>query len=484
MLPTRRWLLLPLFLALLLVSACQTIPATGRTSFNVVSAEDEQKMGDEGHAEILRQFGGAYDDPAIQAYVSGIGQRLVAQTETPQAPFRFTVLDSPVVNAMALPGGYVYVTRGILALVDDEAQLAGVVGHEIGHVVGHHVVLQKSQSIAITVLSRVLAAMTGMKEVGTLSGVGGSVYLRSYSREQESEADALGLRYMARAGWDPGGMVTMLTKVRAEERLEARLAGRSPDIVDEGSLWADHPLTIERMRDTARAAAATAGQGVTGRETLLAQIDRLVFGDTAERGVVHGRVYRHAGMGVHVEVPPGFRIVTDPQGMLAIHSDGSLIRLDRGPPANGDLASYIQVEWATTAKLARIERLMINGRPGATATTRLTIEKTTLDVRLVAVGDRRGVTRLMVLTPPERTAEHDEGVRATIASLRPLTEAERPQAQPLRLALITVKPGDSVTTLAAATPFDTLPAERFRVLNGLPEDQEQLTPGQRLKTVR
>jgi predicted Zn-dependent protease len=470
----------------LLVSSCQTIPATGRASFNVVSAEDEQKMGAEGQAEVLREFGGAYDDPAIQAYVSAIGQRLVAQTETPQAPFRFTVLDSPIINAMSLPGGYIYVTRGILALVDNEAQLASVVGHEIGHVVGHHIALQKSQSIALRVLSRVLVAVTGMKEVGTLSGLGSSVYLFSYSREQESEADTLGLRYMTRAGLDPASMVAMLTKLRADQRLQARLAGRSPDTADEFSLWADHPLTIERINDTATAVAATAtaGQGVTGRDTLLERIDGLIYGDTAERGVVHGRVYSHAGMGVRVEVPPGFRIVTNAQGMMALHPDGSLIRLDRGPPANGDLASYIQVEWAVASKLARIERLMINGRPGATATTRLTIEKTTLDVRLVAVGDRRGVTRLMALTPPEITTEHDEDVRTTIASLRPLTEAERPQAQPPRIALITVKPGDSVTTLAAAARFDTLKAERFRLLNGLPEGEERLTPGQRLKTVR
>ena len=270
------------------LGACQPVPATGQSGFSLISTEEERRMGAEADPEIQAAFGGPYHDARLQAYVAGLGQRLVGVSELAGQPFRFLVLDSPIVNAMALPGGYVYVTRGLVALADDEAELAGVIGHEIGHVTGRHTAQRQSQAIAANVLAGLLGVLSGVPAAGDLAGVGAAAYLQSYSRDQESEADGLGIRYLARAGWDPEAMASFLAKLRAQSQLEAALAGQSPDSVDQSSLWASHPRTHDRVREaaaearhTAQAGAASLGRG--NRDAFLARLDGLSYGGGVTR---------------------------------------------------------------------------------------------------------------------------------------------------------------------------------------------------------
>jgi predicted Zn-dependent protease len=457
--------LIAALMASALLTSCQVAPGTGKSSFNVLSSEDEAKMGAEAHPDILKQFGGAYDDPKLQAYVAGIGKRLVASTETPAAPFRFTVLNSTIVNAMALPGGYVYVTRGLLALADDEAELAGVVGHEIGHVTGRHTAQRYSQAMA-----------------GDLAQLGAAAYIQGYSRDQESEADQLGIRYMNTGGWNPEYMATFLGKLRDEARLDALLAGRSPDSVDEYSMFASHPRTIDRVKDAAAAVQSGGGKGAIGHEQYLAQIEGMLVGDDPDEGVVRGRVFSHAGLGIRYEVPAGFRLINGAKAVNAAHKDGSLIRFDMGPEAPGDMTNYLQTQWAKGTKLSSIEALEINGMPAATGVTRLNTNKGSMDARLLAVRNGKQTFRFLYLTPPNVTAAHAQEFKTSGLSLRKMTDAEKSVVKPLRLKVVTVKAGDTVERLAEQLPYEDHKVERFRVLNGLTEGQA-LKPGQKLKTV-
>ena len=478
--------LIAALMASTLLSSCQVAPGTGRSSFNVLSSEDEAKMGAEAHPDVLKQFGGVYDNPKVQAYVAGIGKRLAGNTETPAAPFRFTVLNSDVVNAFALPGGYVYVSRGLMALADDEAELAGVVGHEIGHVTGRHTAQRYSQAMAANVATGVLGVvvgvLTGVSGAGDLAQLGAAAYLQGYSRDQESEADQLGIRYMATSGWNPEAMASFLGKLRDHSRLEAVLAGRPADEVDEFSLFASHPRTIDRVRDAAAAVKTGDGRGAIGRDQYLAQIDGLLMGDDPDEGVVRGRVFSHAGLGIRYEVPAGFRLINGAKAVNAAHKDGSLIRFDMGAEAHGDMTNYLQTQWAKGTRLSSIEALEINGMPAATGMTRLNTNKGAMDARLLAVKNGKQTYRFLYLTPPNVTAAHAQEFKTSGLSLRRLTEAEKTAMKPLRLKIITVKAGDTVEKLAEQMPYEERKAERFRLLNGLAEGQA-LKPGQKLKTV-
>ncbi|CAA7614552.1 M48 family metalloprotease [Magnetospirillum sp. SS-4] len=474
-------------LSVSLLSSCQVAPGTGQSNFNIMSEEEEAEIGAEAHPEILGQFGGAYNDPGIQAYVAGLGQRLVAQSETPKAKYRFTVLNSPVVNAMALPGGYIYVTRGLMALADDEAELAGVIGHEIGHVTGRHTAQRHSQAVAANVASGVLGAavsiFTGVSGVGDLAGIAAQAYVQGYSRDQESEADTLGIRYMHKGGWHPGYMATFLGKLRDQARLEALLAGRLPDVIDEHSMFASHPRLIDRVQEAAALAGKDGShQGAVGRDLYLSRIDGLLYGDDPSEGVVRGRVFSHGDLGIRFEAPEGYRLVNGAKAVTAQHSDGSAIQFDMGPEAHGDMTNYLQSQWAKGVRLAGIEAITINGMPAATGLTRLNTKKGAMDARLLAVRDGKAVYRMLFLTPPQLTARHVEGQRRATYSLRRLTKDERTDIRPLRVKVVTVKAGDTVETLAGRMAYDDRRLERFRVLNGLAEG-EAPAPGRKVKLV-
>ena len=232
----RQGLLLALLLipALALPSACARVvnPATGQTEFTAMSPAQEQEIGEEQHPQVLMQFGGPYDDAELQSYVSRIGDELAAVSELPELDFTFTVLNSEVINAFALPGGYVYITRGLLALADNEAELAGVMAHEIGHVTARHSAQRYSRGVLAqgglaigTVLAGVLGGGAAADLVQQAGGLGAQAYLAGYSRDQEFQADELGVRYMARAGYDPTAMSSFLEKLERNDQLMRRLSG-------------------------------------------------------------------------------------------------------------------------------------------------------------------------------------------------------------------------------------------------------------------
>ena len=216
--------------ALALPAACARVvnPATGQTEFTAMSPEQERQTGKAQHPQVLMQFGGAYDDPELQAYVTRTGRELVAVSELPKEEFTFTVLDSDVINAFALPGGYVYITRGLLALADDEAELAGVMAHEIGHVTARHSAQRYSRGVLAqggvaigTILAGVLGGGAGAQLAQQAGGASAQAYLAGYSRDQEFQADDLGVRYLARAGYDPTAMSGFLDQARTQRPADA-----------------------------------------------------------------------------------------------------------------------------------------------------------------------------------------------------------------------------------------------------------------------
>ncbi|MCC7192430.1 MAG: M48 family metalloprotease [Phycisphaeraceae bacterium] len=238
---TRR-ILLSLGLALtLLVSACTTNPATGEKNFNMLGQAEEIQMGNKIQPEFLASYGGEIPSPEIRNYVSSLGQRLAAVSERPDLPWEFHVVDSSVINAFALPGGKVFMSRALMEKMTNEAQLAGVLGHEVGHVTAQHIGQQMSQQTALQVGLAVLGAAGGqsayMQALGVGAQAGGSLYLLKFGRDQESQADELGVRYMSKLGFNPKAQVEVMQILKAA----SGKGGSTPEMLS------THPLPSTRI---------------------------------------------------------------------------------------------------------------------------------------------------------------------------------------------------------------------------------------------
>ena len=477
-------------LVLGLASSCLSTPnpATGGQDFTpFMSPAKEAQIGADEHPKILARFGGVYQDPAIGGYVAEVGGRVMAHAGAQQQSFRFTVLNSPQVNAFALPGGYVYVTRGLLALANSEAQLAGVLAHEVGHVVARHTAQRYNRAIFTSLGAAVLGAVAGNQLVDQLVQIGGELYLKGFSRDQEFEADTLGVRYMAGAGYDPHAQARFLAAMGSHSALESKIAGaqgRDP-IAD---FFATHPRSEERVQRAIAAAQVTGGaqNAPRRRQRYLDTIQGLVYGDDPSQGLVRGRVFSHPKLGFSFTVPPGYRLINTDQAVFAKGPNGAAIKFDgaKKQDAGRDVLNYLSRVWAARLSLVDVERLTINGMPAATGHTIVNAKSGgKADLRLVAIRfSRDRIVRFMMLTPVNQLGRLRQELQRTTFSFRRLGQAERSWLKPFRVRLLTFGRGDSIDGLAARLPIEGYKVARFRTLNGLgPNDRPP--PGVQLKTI-
>jgi predicted Zn-dependent protease len=476
-----------LLAAALALGACAIDPLVGdRGQGPALSRDDEQAAGREEHPRILRQFGGAYADAQLASYVAGVGQALAKVSELPELQFTFTVLNSPIVNAFALPGGYVYVTRGLLALAGSEAELASVLAHEIGHVTARHAAgrVQQAQRMALGGATGRGAGRDGVGEVGQDA----TAYVQGYSREQELEADTLGIRYLARAGYDPAAMASFLAKLDAHARLEAQLMGLPSDQADQMNIMATHPRTADRVQAAARRAGevtqATAVPRSANPEAYLRRIDGILYGDDPEQGFVRGTQFLHPRLRFRFEAPAGFRLFNSTQRVVARNPQEAIILFDSARPNAGQsIQDYLTQAWSRDLALTDVEQIAVGGLPAATGWSRVDTNRGARDLRLVAIlYDADTIYRFTYITPPALTQSLAFDLRRSTYSFRALTEAEAAQLKPLRLRIARAADGDTIATMAERMALSDSRDAQFRALNGLkPEDQ--LQPGQSVKLV-
>ena len=461
-----------------------------------MSPEEEKRLGTEEHPKIIREFGGVYDDPEVAGYVAVVGGRLAANSDNPQIGYTFTLLNSPIVNAFALPGGYVYITRGLMALANDEAELAGVLGHEIGHVTARHTAQRHGKStiagglvtlgaLAAGILTGSGGLAQGVQQLGSVAAAG---YLASFSREQEYEADLIGVKVIARTGYAPNAQAEFLQALADHSSLESQLAGRKGE--QKGTDWlATHPNTRERVQRAIEAAGVTGAKpdAPTNRDQYLKVIDGLIYGDDPSQGFVRGQTFSHPQLRITFTVPQGFRLVNTDTAVVAVQRQGgSRIQFDSEPDkrkAATDPASYITRVWAAKLGLKRTEALNINGLPAATAAARVNTQNGQVDARFVAIQwDQSTMFRFLFITPPQQTAAMTTPFQQTTYSFRRLTDQESAGLKPHRLRIHTVRSGETVESLAANLPGEELPVERLRLLNGL-QPSDQLRAGQKIKII-
>jgi predicted Zn-dependent protease len=471
------------FLTLIALVACAVAPGTGRTIFTGgMSEEDEKAIGFEQHPKMVQEFGGDYADQDLQAYVSRVGQSLARKSELPNLTFTFTVLDSPIVNAFALPGGYVYVSRGLLALARTEAELASVLGHEIGHVTARHSAERYGQSLAVGIASVGLGVFAG--DLASQAGQTlGTIALRSYSRDQELESDTLGIRYMARAGYDTDAAASFLSKMYAHSRLQAQLAGKA-EAADDFSILQTHPRTLDRVKlAKKKAAVQPVPEPVVGEDAYLRAIDGLIYGDNPAHGVVRGLKFIHPPLRFSFEVPPGFRLANAPNYVLAEGPEGAFILFDRAPERyRGPMTAYLRDVWAES-DLENLERITVNNMEAATGRLRVTSRSGERDLRGLAIRyDENTIYRFLFVTPVNKTARFAEPFRRTTYSFQRLSKREAAAVKPQRIRLHTVRPGESAADIAEHMSVESARLEHLLVLNGLSSGRE-VKPGDVMKII-
>jgi predicted Zn-dependent protease len=436
------------------------------------------------HQRILAAYGGVYNDPKLQAMLEQTVERLVAASEKPDQHYKVTMLNSQSINAFALPTGQIYVTRGLIALANDESELASVLAHEMGHVIARHAEQREEEARNAEIASRAITDIVSDPEVGALALAKSKLKLASFSRAQEFEADALGIGIAARAGFDPYGAVRFLTSMEHNSELKAEQTGAinpaAPDFLS------SHPATPERItnalsnaRQYRAPAADTPQQLADAKATYFSDIDGIVFGEDPSEGFVRGRRFLHPKLGFTFTAPEGFALDNTAQAVLGVkHGGGQALRLDVvRVPAEQTLAAYLTSGWIENIDPATVDDIVVNGFPGATAAAK----GDQWDFRLYAIRFGSDVYRF-IFAAKHRTPDTDREFRESIGTFRRMSLAEIEQAKPLHLVVVTAAPGDTVEKLAGRMAVADRAVERFRVLNGI-EPGAKVKPGSEVKIV-
>ncbi len=319
-----------LLISSLALGACATNPVTGDSDFALITEEDEIEQGREYHPQIIKTYG-EYDDPELQEYVNRIGQKLAANSHRAHLDFHFTVLDSPEVNAFALPGGYIYITRGIMAYLDSEAELAGVLGHEIGHVTARHSVRQQAGQFASDLISVLIAATTGQSSLGNLSQQLSTGLIRGYGREHELEADQLGAEYLHKTRYDPDNMLEVIGVLKDQEVYEKKLAkreNREPNIYH--GVYSTHPRNDDRLQTVVHAARKLSEVEYRddNQQGYHDHIDGMVWGSSLSQGVVVKNHFAHPDLALSLELPKGWKVSNTPRFlMVRNHETGAMAQI-------------------------------------------------------------------------------------------------------------------------------------------------------------
>lgn len=477
--------------ALAALAACAQVtnPATGEREFTSLSPADERQLGASEHPKVLSQYGGAYDDPKINAYVEQIGRKIQSVSELSNMPFTFTVLDSPIVNAFALPGGYVYVSRGLLALADNEAELAGVLAHEVGHVTARHTAKRYDRAtvaqigaLGATLAGGILGGQSGAALGQQLGGLGATAYVNGYSQGQELEADRLGVRYLARAGYDSQAMASFLDTMNVNERWMSRQSGGGQEVP---SWLRTHPRTPERISTAAQAAKSEIGGDTLNHEAYLRAIDGLLYGDSPRQGFVRDGYFIHPDLGFRFAVPSGYRVQNTPKAVLQVGPNKEIVQFDAARNPGGSLANYIAQGWARGAQFAALEDdVRIDGRPAARGRTVVNVGNQQRVADLLAIDAGGGALYRFAFIYPGNVNPSSQQAFERIANSFDLMSRAEAAAYPVsRVDIVTVRPGDTVASLSRRMPVSGDKEGLFRVLNNL-SGGATLQPGQNVKVIR
>jgi len=441
------------------------------------------------HPKLLAEFGGAETGPRA-SYVDGVGRRVASFSGVTPGAYRFTVLNSAVENAFAVPGGYVYITRQLMGLMDDESQLAFALGHEVGHVAANHAQARESyasRSSVLGVLGAILGSVVGGglgSAVAQMAQTRSQLATLSFSRDQEYQADTLGLRYITAAGYDPSGGAGVLAAITRATALEARVQGRTGRQTPE---WAStHPLSENRVQRALNEARQTGrlGQGLRNRDQFLANVQGMYVDDDPAQGMIDGRTFTHPDLKIFFAVPPGY-LMQNGTTAVSISGSGGKAQFSGGR-YSGNLDNYIyRVLQGLTGgeiplQMGPTQRTMINGIPAAYNVSRANTSSGPVDVSVFAYQWAPETVYHFVML--SRGGQGIGPFVPMVQSIRRISPAEAAAIRPRIIDVWTVRPGDTVQGLASRMAYRDFQLDRFLSLNGL-QANSRLVPGQKVKLI-
>jgi predicted Zn-dependent protease len=475
---------LRLWLALVVVAlatACATNPVTGKKELSFMSEAQEIRLGEELDAEVRREMG-IYEDDELQRYVEDIGMRLAKRSERPNLPWHFTIVDSPAINAFALPGGYIYITRGIMPFLDNEAQLAGVLGHEIGHVTARHAVQQYTRgsaaSVGVTIASIFVPQVRPFSDLAQ-GGIG--VAFLKFGRDDELQADALGAQYAAAGGWDAAQVPEFLTTLSRIDEMSDR--NGTPN-------WlATHPQPenrVTRVATTVQKLRADGGEWTLDRDGYLNRIDGIVFGDNPEDGIVRGSGFVHPALRFAIDFPEGWDIANGEEEVVAQE------------PGNKVFVILRAISEPSARSLEQVATMHMRGA-GYRATEGALTTINGLEAYVATYqGNAGGIGKVMArgghivlgrttyfvggIAPPEVFPATLDDFNKTIRSFRELSRDEANDVEPNRLDLYTTRAGDTWQSIAQGPGKGLVRASTLAIMNDHALE-DQPGAGERLKIV-
>lgn len=460
------------------LTACATNPVSGKRELSFMSEAQEIAIGQQSDAEIRREMG-VYDDPALQRYVSDVGQRLAALSHRPNLPWSFTVVDHPAVNAFALPGGYIYITRGILPYLDDEAELAGVLGHEIAHVTARHAAQQYTRATTGGVGLAVLGIFVPAAQPFTdLASTAIGVAFLKHGRDDERESDRVGMGYAASGGWDPRGVPEFLSTLARVDALSERGVPN----------WlSTHPEPAARVLETQPLAQSLASPTAASRnrDEYLDRIDGIVVGDSPEEGVVRGNLFLHPSLRFSLEFPEGWEVMNTPT-QVAAREPGQphFMLLQTVDQPVGRTIDEIGVRSMSSAGFRALEgqRLDINGLDAHVGVYEGSISGVgAVTMRAAHIASGRQVYLLAGFATRDGFSRIDRDVESAIRSFRPLSAREAADIRPNRLDFYTVRAGDTWQSIASRGR-GLVRAADLAIMNHR-DVTDQPRPGDRIKIV-
>jgi predicted Zn-dependent protease len=432
------------------------------------------------HKELLAQFGGQYRALPAEHYLDDILIKLAAASDTPgQAAYRVTILNTPVVNAFALPSGNLYVTRGLLALAGDASEAAAVMAHEIAHVTARHSALRAEREREAAVISQA-ATVIQNRQKGEEIRSSQRMSVASFSRQQELDADAIGVRVVSRAGFDPYGASRFLTALGKSSELRAALYGKKKAALD-FDILATHPSTPDRVAKAVAAARQIGAPGIGTRDRAgyLAAISGVTFGDDPAEGFVRGRKFIHPRLRFTFIAPEGFLLENSNEAVFGLTDGGKeALRLDSvRAPAGQSLESYVESGWVDGLMASSVKRAELNGLPAVIATARAG----EWNFRLAAIQLGDDIYRLIFAVRSLDDAAERRFIES-IQTFRRIAPDEALDIRSLKIAVVTAGPGDTIQTMAERMVVPNRPLEYFELLNGL-QDGEALVPGEKYKVI-
>jgi predicted Zn-dependent protease len=455
------------------IGSCAKNDATGERQLVILSEAEENNIGAKEHPKIIKSFGGIYQNKKLQEYIRNIGNKIIAKADLRDARWTFTILDSPIVNAFALPGGYVYVTRGLLALANDEAEIASVIGHEIAHVTARHTAQRHAKSALSGIGLNLLNILVGQPIITNLASIGVQGVLSSFSRSEELEADKLGVQYIYKAQYDPEGSYRFLSRL---DKLTKISSENEENAIN--SIFSTHPKTIDRIKISKENIPSNVSY-MNYRKKYLSVINNMVYGDNASQGIIKNNKFFHLELDFSFNIPKMYKVFNNDNFIILFTNtkeeiiifDGldsqpgmSLIELAESIYNRSDIRTFKEIEINDRLAIYFDEKSIIQyeGRDYNRRTY------------LINWSNNR-IWRFSLLINPSNKEINFERGNIIASSLHNLTREERILAKPKYIKIIETKLNDTPAILSTKMGIEDNKLEYFCILNGIEFDKSKET---------